>query len=128
MIGGMNKNKGVEGLEVFKRSHHLVLEVYRITINFPAVEKFGLIPQMRRAAASIPANLMEGGERLGRLEYRRFVSIAKGSAGELKYYFLLGKDLGYISAEEYSHFRRQMDEVGKMLSGLVKSLSIAKEK
>ena len=126
MLEGMKKGKGVEALEVFKKSHKLVLDVYRITKEFPTGEKFGLITQMRRASTSIPANLIEGSERAGRLEYRRFVSIAKGSAGELKYYFLLAKDLGYISAEDYLPFRDQLDEVGKMLSGLVKSLSTAK--
>jgi len=127
MIEEMRKSKGVEALEVFNKSHHLVLDVYRITMKFPVEEKYGLIPQMRRAATSIPANLIEGSERVGRLEYRRFVSIAKGSAGELKYYFLLAKDLGYISAEDHSTLKGRIDEVGKMLSGLVKSLSTAKE-
>ena len=126
MFEGMIKTKGVETLEVFKKSRHIVLEVYRITTKFPVGERFALIPQMRRAVVSIPANLIEGSERVGRLEYRRFVSIAKGSAGELRYYFLLAKDLGYISAEEYSRFRREIEEIGKMLSGLVKALSIAK--
>jgi four helix bundle protein len=126
MIEGMNKGKGVEGLEVFSKSHHLVLDVYQVTAKFPPGERFGLVPQMRRAVVSIPANLIEGSERVGRLEYRRFVSIAKGSAGELRYYLLLAKDLGYISAEEYSRFRREIEEIGKMLNGLVKALSTAK--
>lgn len=81
---------------------------------------------MRRAAVSIPANLMEGSERIGRLEYRRFVSIAKGSAGELKYYFLLARDLGYISEDDYANFKAQIEEVARMLSGLVKTLSVEK--
>jgi four helix bundle protein len=126
MIEARGKGKGVEGLEVFNKSHHLVLDVYKVTGKFPVGERLGLVPQMRRAVVSIPANLIEGSERVGRLEYRRFVSIAKGSAGELRYYFLVAKDLGYISAEEYSHFRDRIDEFGKMLSGLVKSLSTAK--
>ena len=126
MGGGVKITKCVEDLEVFKKSHDLVLEVYSITDKFPVREKFGLIPQMRRAAISIPANLMEGGERLGRLEYRRFVGIAKGSAGELKYYFFLARDLGYVSDHDHSAFRRQIDEISKMLSGLVKTLSTPK--
>ncbi len=126
MIEAKNKGKGVEGLEVFNKSHHLVLDVYKATAKFPGEEKFGLVPQMRRAAVSIVANLIEGSERVGRLEYRRFVSIAKGSAGELRYYFLLTKDLGYISVEAYLLFRGRIDEIGKMLSGLAKSLSTAK--
>jgi four helix bundle protein len=85
----MDKTKTVEDLEVFKRSHRLTLETYKITNQFPPDEKFGLVSQMRRAAASIATNLIEGSHRVSRAEYRYFVGIAKGSAGELKYHFLL---------------------------------------
>ena len=71
----------VEELDVFKLSHASTLEVFEITKSFPEEEKFGLISQMRRAAYSIPMNLMEGAHRLGSKEYRQFVGIAKGSAG-----------------------------------------------
>jgi four helix bundle protein len=119
----MNKIKSAEDLEVFKKGHQLTIETYKITESFPQSEKFGLVSQMRRAAASMPANLIEGSQKLSRTEYRHFVSIAKGSAGELKYHFLLAKDLGYISASEYSTFRAEIDEISKMLNGLVKTLS-----
>jgi four helix bundle protein len=117
------KVESVEDLEVFKKSHKLTLKVYRFTDDFPTSEKFGLVPQMRRAAASIPCNLMEGGHRLNRAEYRHFVGIAKGSSGELKYQLLLAKDLGYLSEKEYMALRAEVDEISRMLSGLVKALS-----
>ncbi|MBI5968898.1 MAG: four helix bundle protein [Deltaproteobacteria bacterium] len=117
------KVESVEDLEVFKRSHRLTIKVYKITERFPKSELFGLVSQMRRAAASIATNLMEGSHRLNRAEYRQFVGIAKGSAGELKYHFLLAKDLGYLSEKEYLTLRGEVDEISRMLSGLVKSLS-----
>jgi len=115
--------ESVEDLEVFKRSHQFTLKIYRITEEFPKSEKFGLVPQMRRAAVSIPSNLIEGSHRLNRAEYRHFVGIAKGSAGELKYQLLLAKDLGYLSDKDYLALRAEVDEISRMLSGLVKSLS-----
>ena len=118
-----NKISSVEELEVFKRSHQLTFEIYKITEKFPKSEKFGLISQMRRAAASIATNLIEGSHRLNRTEYRYFVGVAKGSAGELKYQFLLVKDLGYLSDNEYLTFKAEVGEISRMLSGLVKSLS-----
>ena len=115
--------ESVEDLEVFKRSHQFTLKIYRITEEFPKSEKFGLVSQMRRAAVSIPSNLIEGSHRLNRAEYRHFVGIAKGSAGELKYQLLLAKDLGYLSDKDYLPLRAEVDEISRMLSGLVKSLS-----
>jgi four helix bundle protein len=107
---------------VFKKSHKLMLKVYKITDEFPENEKFGLVPQMRRAGVSIPCNLIEGSHRLNRAEYRHFVGIAKGSAGELKYQLLLAKDLGYLSEKDCLALREGVDEISRMLSGLVKSL------
>jgi four helix bundle protein len=117
------KAESVEDLEVFKKSHKLTLKVYQITDEFSKSEKFGLVPQMRRAVVSIPCNLIEGSHRLNRAEYRHFVGIAKGSAGELKYQLLLAKDLGYLSEKDYLALRAEVDEISRMLSGLVKSLS-----
>ena len=122
----MEKIKSVEELAVFKKAHTLTLSLYRISTRFPDEEKFGLVSQMRRAASSIAANLMEGSHRLGKNEYRQFSGIAKGSAGELKYHLLLAKDLGYLSEQEYESFRAETDEVSKMLSGLAKSLSFSR--
>ena len=92
----------IENLKVFQDSHQLTFELYKITKNFPADKKFGLISQIRRASSSICANLMEGGHRNNKKEYRQFVGIARGSIGELKYHLLLSKDLGYIKNEQYN--------------------------
>ena len=85
--------KSVEELDVFKLSHEMTLAIYEMTKNFPEEEKFGLTSQMRRAAYSVPMNLVEGANRLNSKEYRRFVGIAKGSAGEVTYQLLLARDL-----------------------------------
>jgi four helix bundle protein len=118
---GVNMKK-VEELDVFKLSHSLTLEVFEITKTFPEEEKFGLISQMRRAAYSIPMNLMEGAHRLGSKEYRQFVGIAKGSAGEIKYQLLLVKDLKYISEDHYSNLKQKYERVSQMLTKLARSL------
>ncbi len=77
---------------------------------------------MRRSAFSIPMNLIEGSNRLNSKEYRRFVGIAKGPAGEISYQLLLSKDLGYISDEIYSGLINKYETVIRMLSNLAKSL------
>lgn len=77
---------------------------------------------MRRAAYSIPMNLMEGAHRLGSKEYRQFVGISRGSAGEIKYQLMLVKDLEYISADRYSDLRLKYERVSQMLTKLAKSL------
>ena len=115
--------KDVKELEVFKLAHSLVLNVYKLTENFPQEERFGLTPQLRRSAYSIPMNLIEGSNRLNSKEYRRFVGIAKGSAGEISYQILLSRDLGYLSEEIFSELKNKYEIVIKMLTNLAKSLS-----
>ena len=123
----MGKIESDEDLEVFKRAHQLTLKIYKISENLPRDEIYGLISQMKRAAASICANLLEGSYRLNRAEYRQFVGIARGSSGELKYHVMLAKDLGYISADDYASLKIELDEITKMLRGLATSLSSHKK-
>ncbi len=116
------KVEKVEDLEVFKKAHFLALKIYKVTERYPLDEKFGLISQMRRASSSICANLMEGGYRLNKKEFRQFVGIAKGSIGELKYHLLLSRDLGYLTDSEYNFINEEVEEISRMLNGLVKAL------
>jgi four helix bundle protein len=115
--------KSVEDLDVFKLAHQLVLETYTVTKAFPKEETYSLVDQMRRAASSIGMNLVEGSMRLNSREYRHFVGIARGSAGEVCYQLLLAKDLGYISNETYVSLRGGYDRVVQMLSRLSQSLN-----
>ena len=115
--------KSVEDLDVFKMAHELALKTYATTKKFPREETFSLVDQMRRAASSVGMNLMEGAMRLGSREYRQFVGIARGSAGEVCYQLLLARDLKYISNEAYDELRSGYDRVIQMLSRLSQTLN-----
>lgn len=112
----------VEDLDVFKLSHQQALKIYAVTKSFPREETYSLVDQMRRAAISVGMNLMEGAMRLGTKEYRQFVGIARGSAGEVCYQLLLARDLKYISDEAYRELRTDYDRVIQMLTRLSETL------
>ncbi|MCG8448824.1 MAG: four helix bundle protein [Pirellulales bacterium] len=109
-------------LEVWSKSHRFTLKVYKLTQEFPQNEKYGLISQLRRASASIPANLAEGGGRESDGDFRRFVEIAGGSACEVEYHLLLAKDLGLLDQDTYERFDLQINEIKKMLGALARRL------
>lgn len=113
----MDKIKNFEDLTVWKKSHSLALEIYRITKDFPNEEKFGLVTQMRRSAVSVPANIAEGFKRRGIKDKINFYNISQGSLSELHYYVILVKDLGFkINLEKINSL---IPEIGKMLNGLI---------
>ncbi len=111
-------------LIVWQKSHELVLKIYEITKSFPKDEQFGLTSQVRRAAVSIPSNIVEGKARNSNKDYNRFLLIARGSLEEVKYQILLAKDLKYIDEVVYKEVYRRMDEVGRLLGGLIKTLDV----
>ena len=115
--------KTFRDLLVWEKAHNLVLKVYKATKRFPAEEKFGLSAQIRRSAASIPTNIVEGCKRRGDKEFAHFLNIADGSLEETKYHLLLAQDLGYINREEFAELEALCNEVGKMLCGLQKRLT-----
>lgn len=106
-------------LKVFQESHAFVLTIYKATKGFPKNEEFGLVSQIRRAAVSIVANLVEGNSRNHKKEFLQFLFISKGSLEEVNYYLLLAHDLGYISKGEYDLGIHQAETVGKLLQGLI---------
>ena len=108
--------------DVWALSHELVLEVYRITSEFPDSEKFQLTTQMQRAAYSIPSNFCEGCGRDSDKDFNRFVQIALGSAHELEYFFILAKDLSIISIESEEMFSKSINDVKRKLYNLSKKL------
>ena len=114
--------KSVEDLEVYKKAHEFTLALYKATALFPADEKYGLTSQIRRAAVSIDANLMEGSHRATKREYHHFTSISRGSAGELKYLLQVGRDLGYFDDAGYSGLSAMANDISRMLGGLLRSL------
>jgi four helix bundle protein len=113
----------VEDLDVFQLSHELAVKIYGLTLQFPREEQWGLGLQMRRAAASIGANLAEGAKRLNKREFRQFVGIARGSAAEIAYLLLLAKDVGFVQGDSYEDPSRGYDRVGQMLTRLAQSLA-----
>jgi four helix bundle protein len=109
-------------LQVWKKAHMLVLDVYRQTDDFPKTEIYGLTSQIRRAAASIPENIAEGCGKHGNPDLVRYLQIAMGSASELEYELLLARDLEYLEPNEYESLQTQLVEMRKMLNGLIISL------
>ncbi len=114
-----------EDLEVFKRAYKISLDVHRASLDFPAVEQRALADQVRRASKSICANLAEGFARQGRApaDFRRFVTMAMGSADEMRVWSRYCLDLGYIDEAIWKHWRDEYHELSKMLQGLSKSLA-----
>jgi len=96
--------------------------LYSATKGFPKEETYGLTSQIRRSAVSIPANIAEGCGR-GNREFYHFLRIAMGSASELEYHLILVHDLTYLETEAYGRARREVVEVKKMLTSLMKSVS-----
>jgi four helix bundle protein len=96
-----------------------VLAVYRMTNRFPKEEVYGLSAQMRRAAVSVPANIAEAFKKRGRPDKARVLNIAHGSLEELRYYFILASDLGYVKTESE---RESADEVARMLGAYTNTL------
>ncbi len=93
----MSHAESFEDLVIWKKAHHLVLEVYRVTEALPRAEEYGLKRQMRRSAVSVPANIAEGFTRRTTADKARFLNIAQGSFAELSNYFILVKDLDFLS-------------------------------
>lgn len=117
-----NKYKSFEEIPVWKISHRLALEIYRIVKKFPLSERFILISQLIRAALSIPANIAEGFYRNTTKELLNFLYISRGSCGEVTYYLILAKDLHYISDQEFSSLKASCEDISKQLSAWIRSL------
>ena len=109
-------------LKVWERAHQLTLAVYSNTVSFPHKERYGLTSQIRRAAASIPANLAEGCGRGGDADFRRFVQIAMGSACELEYHLLLACDLKLLKDAAYQNLVQEVTGTKRMLASLLVKL------
>ena len=110
-------------LDVWQFGMAIVVDIYRVTRTFPAEERFGLISQLRRAAVAIPSNIAEGRNRLGAAEFRRFVSVARGSVAEVETQLAVAVALGFVNASEIASLSSRLDELSKMLFGLYRRLS-----
>lgn len=104
--------RSFEDVEIWKKAHALVLEVYRLSENFPKHELYGLTSQLRRAAVSIPANFAEGFGKATKPDKLRFYTISQGSLEECRYYLILSMDLNYGDTRA---LRTMLEEISKML-------------
>jgi four helix bundle protein len=109
-------------LKVWAKAHQLTLAIYGITQKFPKAELFGLTSQIRRASASIGANIAEGCGRRSDPEMKRFVQIARGSANELEYHLLLARDLQLLQVDEFKELETKTLEIQRMLAVLTQRL------
>jgi len=114
--------KNYKELIVWRKAHEMTLDVYNATRGFPKEELYGLTSQMRRATASIGANIAEGSGRRSNKEICRFLQIARGSASEAEYHLLLARDLKLLSEEDFRRLAQQVDELQRMLTALMQSL------
>ena len=111
-------------LSVWQKAIRLVVEIYAILKRFPSEAKFGLISQMQRAAVSVPCNIAEGWGRGFTVEYIRFLKISKGSLMELETQIIIAEKLNYIDSKQVIELSGRIDEIGRMLNGLISSLSL----
>jgi four helix bundle protein len=111
--------KSFEELLVWQKAHAYVLDIYKMTEDFPKSELFGLTAQMRRAAVSIPANIAEGFKKRGPRDKVRVLNIGQGSLEESSYYLILSNDLHYADTLT---LRPRLDEVSKMLEGYIQGI------
>jgi len=118
MLGGWDagmENERWENLEVWKLADELALRVYLLTKGFPKDELYGITSQLRRAALSVPTNIVEGYSRKGDKELTRFVNISLGSLAETKYLVKFAKKLGLLNEKDYEKLRTGYEELGRKL-------------
>lgn len=106
-------------LKVWEKAHQFTLQVYKLTENFPKTETYGITNQLRRAAASIPANIAEGCGKNTKPDFANFLNIALGSSNEAEYFILLAKDLNYLAFGNYEVIIKDINEIKAMLIGLI---------
>ena len=109
-------------LDVWNEAMDLVVTLYEITGAFPKTEKYALADQLRRAAVSIPSNIAEGAARQTKKEFVQFLHIAQGSASEIDTQLEVAHRLNYISDEAKREVDARLDAIGRMLTGLIRSV------
>jgi len=118
----MKNNASFRDLKVWRDAMTLVEDVYRVSRAFPADERFGLTAQLRRAAVSIPSNIGEGKRRKRQRAFLYHLDIALGSQGEVDVQLELALRLGFLARKQYDEVVRRVDEIGRMLNGLIESM------
>lgn len=110
-------------LVVWQKGMDLVTEVYRLTQKFPDAERFGLVSQLRRASVSVPSNIAEGYGRGSTADYIRFLRGSRGSLYEIDTQLLIAARLNYIAQSDYEGILERINECGRMLAALIRTLN-----
>ncbi len=118
----MAEIRGYKDLIAWQKGMDLIEEVYRISAGFPSHERFGLTSQIRRAVVSVPSNIAEGYGRPGKADYIRFLDIARGSANEVETQLMVAERLRFVAAEQVKRAMDLVNEVQRVLKGLVDSI------
>jgi four helix bundle protein len=111
-----------EELDAWRRAHESALAIFSETKSWPKDERFGLIAQIRRAAFSVPVNIVEGRAKLGKREFRRFLDIAWGSLAEVEYSLRFARDAGFLAGEAFQRLEQLRTSTAKPLYGLLRSM------
>jgi four helix bundle protein len=106
-------------LDAWKAAHAFALAVYRATATWPSAERHGLVGQVRRAAFSVPANIVEGRARIGAREFRRFLTFSWASLAEAGYALEFARELGYLTEDAHASLEQLRAEAGRPLWGLL---------
>lgn len=114
------KSQSFRDVLVWQKAHALALAVYRCSEKFPKQEMFALTSQLRRATASVPANIVEGFRKRSAADKQRFYNIAQGSADECLYHLILAHDLGYADT---ASLQANAEEVSRLLQGYINGLA-----
>jgi four helix bundle protein len=109
-------------LKAFTMADEVVVSAYQVTAGFPKEELYGLTSQIRRAAVSVPSNIVEGCARDSQADYLRFLYIAFGSLRELHYQIGLSNRLGFLNKEDIALIEPKIVETEKILNGLIRAL------
>ena len=107
---------------VWELGHEVTIDIYNVTSKFPDSEKFGVISQMRRAAYSIPSNVCEGCGRESDNEFKRYLTISRGSATELEYFLILSKDLKYLEKQKFDELFDKVNRIKRSLNNLINKI------
>ena len=119
----MSAVRSYQDLVVWEKALELAEMVYRVSASFPADERFGMTSQVRRAAVSVASNIAEGARRHGSKEFLHFLGVASGSLAEVETILILAQRMGMADSEQVTELLAQAAEIGRMLSGLKRSLN-----
>ncbi len=118
----METGKHWSDVVVWKEAHQLVLRIYSLLALFPKDEKYNLTSQIKRAAVSVPTNIVEGHSKNSTKDFSRYLYIARGSLEEMRYLFMLSTDLKYITRETCEDLVGHFARISTLLNHLIKSL------